>query len=145
MSINSAVSNKCFQRDNQIKESGVWIVYLVVLHVLFGISIRKTIFLSADPPIGWDEWGCGVMGSETQWFSIMPESKWKEGGLWEMTKVGDVDYIWLIQGAQLLQLSPGSVGQTPKVSRSHTIIHGSKTSETALNQAGFFADKLYII
>lgn len=36
------------------------------------------IFLSAGPQIGWDECGCWVIASETKWFSIMPESKWRE-------------------------------------------------------------------
>ncbi len=33
------------------------------------------------------------MATETEWFSIMPESKWREEGVWEMTKVGSVDQI----------------------------------------------------
>lgn len=44
-------------------------------------------------------------------FSIMPQSKWREEGVWEMTKVGNVDHISLIQHALLAQPFPACTGQ----------------------------------
>lgn len=67
-----------------------------------------------DPRIGWDGWGCGVMASETEWFSIMPESKRREGSVWEMTKVGNADHVKLIQRALLLQAWSARIGQKKK-------------------------------
>lgn len=46
------------------------------------------------------------MASETEWFSIMPESKRREEGAWEMTKMGNADHIQLIHLALLLQPAP---------------------------------------
>lgn len=71
--------------------------------------------------IGWDEWGCWVMASETKWFSIMPQSKWREEAAEIWPK-----WAMLITSNQFCMLGSSgpalpALGRYPKTSLSNKI------------------------